>query len=71
MARWNWLRRSMFVSTCGMGADRRPAVLVQNITEEFAMSTSVIGLFEDQDTARNVVDALTKAGFNSPLIYPS
>src|SRR3954468_21641879 len=28
------------------------------------MPTSVIGLFEDQDTARKVVDALTKAGVN-------
>jgi stress response protein YsnF len=36
----------------------------KNITEECAMPTSVIGLFEDQDTARKVVDALTKAGVN-------
>jgi stress response protein YsnF len=36
----------------------------KNITEELAMPTSVIGLFEDQDTARKVVDALTKAGVN-------
>jgi stress response protein YsnF len=40
----------------------------KNITEEFAMSTSVIGLFEDQDTARNVVDALTKAGFKEDAV---
>src|SRR4051794_1361275 len=32
------------------------------------MSTSVIGLFEDQDTARNVVDALTKAGFKEDAV---
>jgi stress response protein YsnF len=36
----------------------------KNITEEVAMPTSVIGLFEDRDTARKVVDALTKAGVN-------
>jgi stress response protein YsnF len=36
----------------------------KNITEELAMPTSVIGLFEDRDTARKVVDALTKAGVN-------
>jgi stress response protein YsnF len=40
----------------------------KNITEEFAMSTSVIGLFEDQDTARKVVDALTKAGVNEDAV---
>jgi stress response protein YsnF len=40
----------------------------KNITEEFAMSTSVIGLFEDQDTARKVVDALTKAGFKEDAV---
>jgi len=32
------------------------------------MPTSVIGLFEDQDTARNVVDALTKAGVNEDAV---
>ena len=32
------------------------------------MPTSVIGLFEDQDTARKVVDALTKAGFNEDAV---
>ena len=32
------------------------------------MSTSVIGLFEDQDTARKVVDALTKAGFKEDAV---
>ena len=40
----------------------------KNITEEFAMPTSVIGLFEDQDTARNVVDALTRAGVNEDAV---
>jgi stress response protein YsnF len=40
----------------------------KNITEEFAMPTSVIGLFEDQDTARKVVDALTKAGFKEDAV---
>jgi stress response protein YsnF len=32
------------------------------------MPTSVIGLFEDQDTARKVVDALTKAGVNEDAV---
>jgi stress response protein YsnF len=32
------------------------------------MPTSVIGLFEDQDTARNVADALTKAGCNEDAV---
>jgi stress response protein YsnF len=32
------------------------------------MPTSVIGLFEDQDTARNVVEALTKAGFKEDAV---
>lgn len=32
------------------------------------MPTSVIGLFEDQDTARKVVDALTKAGCNKDAV---
>src|SRR3954452_20515742 len=32
------------------------------------MPTSVIGLFEDQDTARKVVDALTKAGYNEDAV---
>jgi stress response protein YsnF len=32
------------------------------------MPTSVIGLFEDQDTARNVVDALTRAGVNEDAV---
>src|SRR3954452_23659416 len=32
------------------------------------MPTSVIGLFEDQDTARKVVDALTKAGFKEDAV---
>jgi stress response protein YsnF len=40
----------------------------KNITEELAMPTSVIGLFEDQDTARKVVDALTKAGVNEDAV---
>jgi stress response protein YsnF len=40
----------------------------KNITEEFVMPTSVIGLFEDQDTARKVVDALTKAGFKEDAV---
>jgi len=40
----------------------------KNITEEFAMPTSVIGLFEDQDTARKVVDALTKAGVKEDAV---
>jgi stress response protein YsnF len=40
----------------------------KNITEEFAMPTSVIGLFEDQDTARKVVDALTRAGVNEDAV---
>ena len=40
----------------------------KNNTEEFAMPTSVIGLFEDQDTARNVVDALTRAGVNEDAV---
>jgi stress response protein YsnF len=40
----------------------------KNLTEEFAMPTSVIGLFEDQDTARNVVDALTRAGVNEDAV---
>jgi stress response protein YsnF len=40
----------------------------KNITEEFAMSTSVIGLFEDQDIARHVVDALTKAGVKEDAV---
>jgi stress response protein YsnF len=38
------------------------------ITEECAMPTSVIGLFEDQDTAREVVNALTKAGCNEDTV---
>jgi stress response protein YsnF len=40
----------------------------KNITEEFAMPTSVIGLFEDQDTARKVVTALTKAGLKKDTV---
>jgi stress response protein YsnF len=32
------------------------------------MPTSVIGLFEDQDTARKVVDELTKAGCNEDAV---
>jgi stress response protein YsnF len=40
----------------------------KNITEEFVMPTSVIGLFEDQDTARKVVEALTKAGFKEDAV---
>ena len=32
------------------------------------MPTSVIGLFEDQDTARKVVDALTKAGVKEDAV---
>src|SRR3954469_13766195 len=32
------------------------------------MPTSVIGLFEDQDTARKVVDALTRAGVNEDAV---
>ena len=32
------------------------------------MPTSVIGLFEDQDTARKVVDMLTKAGVNEDAV---
>jgi stress response protein YsnF len=32
------------------------------------MPTSVIGLFEDRDTARNVVDALTRAGVNQDAV---
>ena len=32
------------------------------------MSTSVIGLFDDQDTARKVVDALTRAGVNEDAV---
>jgi stress response protein YsnF len=40
----------------------------KNITEEFAMPTSVIGLFEDQDTARKVVDALTKVGLKKDAV---
>jgi stress response protein YsnF len=40
----------------------------KNITEEFAMPTSVIGLFEDQDTARKVVNALTKAGCDKDAV---
>src|SRR3954451_24832567 len=32
------------------------------------MSTSVIGLFEDQDTARKVVDALTRAGVKEDAV---
>jgi stress response protein YsnF len=40
----------------------------KNITEEFAMPTSVIGLFEDQDTARKVVNALTKAGLKKDAV---
>jgi stress response protein YsnF len=40
----------------------------ENITEEFAMPTSVIGLFEDHDTARNVVDALTKVGVTEDAV---
>jgi stress response protein YsnF len=40
----------------------------KNITEEIVMPTSVIGLFEDQDTARNVADALTKAGCNEDAV---
>jgi stress response protein YsnF len=40
----------------------------KNITEEYVMPTSVIGLFEDQDTAREVVDALTKAGVNEDAV---
>jgi stress response protein YsnF len=40
----------------------------KNITEEIAMPTSVIGLFEDQDTARKVVDALTQAGYNEDAV---
>jgi uncharacterized protein YaaQ len=40
----------------------------KNITEEFAMSTSVIGLFEDQDTARKVVEALTRAGVKEDAV---
>jgi stress response protein YsnF len=40
----------------------------KNITEEFTMPTSVIGLFEDQDTARKVVDALTRAGVKEDAV---
>jgi stress response protein YsnF len=40
----------------------------KNITEEFAMPTSVIGLFEDQDTARKVVTALTKVGLKKDTV---
>jgi stress response protein YsnF len=40
----------------------------KNITEECAMSTSVIGLFEDQDIARKVVNALTKTGVNEDAV---
>jgi len=40
----------------------------KNITEEFAMPTSVIGLFEDQDTARKVVNALTKVGLKKDTV---
>jgi hypothetical protein len=40
----------------------------ENITEEFAMPTSVIGLFEDHDTARKVVNALTRAGVNDDAV---
>jgi stress response protein YsnF len=40
----------------------------ENITEECAMPTSVIGLFEDRNTARKVVDALTKAGCNEDAV---
>jgi stress response protein YsnF len=40
----------------------------KNITEEFAMPTSVIGLFEDQDTARKVVTALTKNGLKKNAV---
>ena len=32
------------------------------------MPTSVIGLFEDQDTARKVVDALTGTGVNEDAV---
>jgi stress response protein YsnF len=40
----------------------------KNITEECAMPTSVIGLFEDQDTAREVVNALTGTGVNEDAV---
>jgi stress response protein YsnF len=40
----------------------------ESITEEFAMPTSVIGLFEDHDTARKVVNALTRAGVNDDAV---
>jgi stress response protein YsnF len=40
----------------------------KNITEECAMPTSVIGLFEDQDTVREVVNALTGTGVNEDAV---
>src|SRR3954463_4395212 len=58
----------MFMSTCGMGAHRSRPFWLENITEESAMPTSVIGLFEDHDTARKVVSALTKAGCDKDAV---
>jgi stress response protein YsnF len=68
MAFWNGLRCSMFVSMCGMGARWSRPFWFENITEEFAMPTSVIGLFEDQATARKVVNALTKTGCDKDAV---
>jgi stress response protein YsnF len=50
------------------GARRSRPFWLENITEEFAMPTSVVGLFEDQATARKVVSALTKAGCDKDAV---
>jgi hypothetical protein len=47
---------------CGLGTHRRPPFRLENITEECAMPTSVIGLFENRDIARKMVDALIQCG---------
>jgi stress response protein YsnF len=50
------------------GAHRSRPFWLENITGEFAMPTSVVGLFEDQATARMVVSALTKAGCDKDAV---
>ena len=40
----------------------------KNITEEFAMPTSVIGLFESQDIANKAVAEVTKGGVSQDAV---
>src|SRR4051812_31109978 len=59
---------SCFKARAAWALSSAPLLWIKNIIEVFAMPTSIIGLFEDQDTGRRVVSALAEIGCKEDAI---